>query len=217
MAKGANWSGQQRKKTAAERRAQRLRAEGRRFQHALSALHEVHQHRGGQLTKFGNALRDAIMQVAETPTQRTGNDQGTGDEHGDANVHHTTAMSPTAPSTPPPAPPQSDVANPYGGWQPSAPVVMMPATAADNALIASNRPDVDDNCTRGSDESLPQTVCNVEAGAAPGVGQSATAPLQAKAPVPARQILEEGSFGSVEQPKAMAAPGWWMGLSVAQC
>ena len=53
----------QRKKTASERRAQRLRAEGRRIQHTLSALNEVLSHRGGQLTKFGQCLRVAITQM----------------------------------------------------------------------------------------------------------------------------------------------------------
>ena len=77
MAIGARWSGQQceatplqRKKTASERRAQRLRAEGRRIQHALSALNEVHSHRGGQLTKFGYLLREAFMQLKDPSTQR---------------------------------------------------------------------------------------------------------------------------------------------------
>ena len=49
-----------RKKIARERRAQRLRAEGRLLQHSLLALHEVHFHRGGRLTRFGYALREAL-------------------------------------------------------------------------------------------------------------------------------------------------------------
>ena len=58
-----------RKKTAAERRAQRLRADGRRLQHALAALNEVHNHRGGQLTKFGLALRESFMNSAHLGAQ----------------------------------------------------------------------------------------------------------------------------------------------------
>ena len=79
MAIGARWSGQQceatrlqRKKTASERRAQRLRAEGRRIQHALSVLDEVHSHRGGQRTKLGYLLREAFMQLKGFSTQRAG-------------------------------------------------------------------------------------------------------------------------------------------------
>ena len=49
-----------RKKTAAERRAQRARAEGRRLQHVLLALNEVHSHRGGCLTKLGKAFKVAL-------------------------------------------------------------------------------------------------------------------------------------------------------------
>ena len=58
-----------RKKTAAERRAQRLRADGRRLQHALAALNEVHNHRGGQLTKFGLALQESFLNSAHPGTQ----------------------------------------------------------------------------------------------------------------------------------------------------
>ena len=58
-----------RKKSAAERRAQRLRAEGRRLQHALAAFNEVHNHRGGQLTKFGRALRESLV-VSAHPGDR---------------------------------------------------------------------------------------------------------------------------------------------------
>ena len=57
-----------RKKTASERRAQRLRAEGRRLQHTLLALHEVHCHRGGRLTRFGVALRVALTTVVRAET-----------------------------------------------------------------------------------------------------------------------------------------------------
>ena len=58
-----------RKKSAAERRAQRLRSEGRRLQQALAALNEVHIHRGGQLTKFGRALREALVVFAHSGDQ----------------------------------------------------------------------------------------------------------------------------------------------------
>ena len=69
MAKSENCSGHpgyelsslKRKKSAVERRAQRLRAKGRRLQHAFSALNL--QQRGGKLTKFGHALREALMQL----------------------------------------------------------------------------------------------------------------------------------------------------------
>jgi hypothetical protein len=57
-----------RKKSASERRAQRLRAEGRRLQHTLLALHEVHSHRGGRLTRFGVALRAALTTVVRAET-----------------------------------------------------------------------------------------------------------------------------------------------------
>jgi hypothetical protein len=59
---------QRRKKTAAERRQQRVRAEGRRLQHAIGAMHAVHSHRGGQLTSLGNALLQALQQMGEAPT-----------------------------------------------------------------------------------------------------------------------------------------------------
>ena len=80
MAIGARWSGKQceatllqRKKIASERRAQRLRAEGRCIQHALSARNEVHSHRGGhQLTKFGYLLREAFMHLKDPSIQRAG-------------------------------------------------------------------------------------------------------------------------------------------------
>ena len=65
----------QRKKTASERRAQRLRAEGRRLQHVLGALNEVHVHRGGQLTKFGNVLREVLMKLHGPSSQRVVNEQ----------------------------------------------------------------------------------------------------------------------------------------------
>ena len=49
-----------RRKTAAERRAQRHRSEARFLQRALNGLNDVHAHRGGTLTRFGLALRDAL-------------------------------------------------------------------------------------------------------------------------------------------------------------
>ena len=55
-----------RRKTASERRAQRVRAEGRRLQHALIALQEVHNHRGGRLTRFGHALHAALLNSQAT-------------------------------------------------------------------------------------------------------------------------------------------------------
>ena len=58
-----------RKKTASERRQQRVRAEGRRLQHAIGAMHAVHSHRGGQLTSLGNALLQALQQMGEAPTK----------------------------------------------------------------------------------------------------------------------------------------------------
>ena len=82
MAFGARWSGKsldaipaQRKKTASERRAQRLRAEGRRLQHVLCALNEVHVHRGGQLSKFGNVLREVLLNLHAPSSQRGVNKQ----------------------------------------------------------------------------------------------------------------------------------------------
>ena len=82
MAFAARWSGKrsdatptQRKKTASERRAQRLRAEGRRLQHVLGALNEVHLHRGGQLTKFGNVLREVLLKLHAPSSQRFDHEQ----------------------------------------------------------------------------------------------------------------------------------------------
>ena len=67
-----------RKKTAAERRAQRLRSEGRRLQHAFGALHAVHTHRGGQLSPLGRALMQCLQQVADNhcPVSRGHNNNG---------------------------------------------------------------------------------------------------------------------------------------------
>ena len=53
-----------RKKTAAERRAQRQRSEARFLQRALSGLNDVHLHRGGTLTRFGFALRQALSHLS---------------------------------------------------------------------------------------------------------------------------------------------------------
>ena len=47
-----------------------MRAERRRIQHTISALNEVRTHRGGQLTKFGQILRGAIMHMDGLSTQR---------------------------------------------------------------------------------------------------------------------------------------------------
>ena len=112
MAIGASWARKsldatpsQRKKTASERRAQRLRAEGRRLQHVLSALNEVHSHRGGQLTKFGIVLRDALMQLKEPSSQRGGHKQDAVDPSGSQysevlvdHIHKTTHTSDEAES-----------------------------------------------------------------------------------------------------------------------
>ena len=45
-----------RKKTAAERRAQRLRSEGRVMQQIFKCLNEVSSHRGGELTRLGQIM-----------------------------------------------------------------------------------------------------------------------------------------------------------------
>ena len=52
-----------RRKSAAERRAQCQRSEGRLLQHALSSLNDVHAHRGGSLTRFGQAMRIALISM----------------------------------------------------------------------------------------------------------------------------------------------------------
>ena len=53
-----------RRKTAAERRAQRHRSEARFLQRALNGLNDVHSRRGGTLTRFGCALRDALTRFS---------------------------------------------------------------------------------------------------------------------------------------------------------
>ena len=53
-----------RRKTAAERRAQRHRSEARFLQRALNGLNDVHAHRGGTLTRFGLALRDSLSRLS---------------------------------------------------------------------------------------------------------------------------------------------------------
>ena len=53
-----------RKKTSAERRAQRQRSEARFLQRALSGLNDVHLHRGGTLTRFAFALRQALSHLS---------------------------------------------------------------------------------------------------------------------------------------------------------
>ena len=77
FARSANQHGDatrvQRKKTASERRAQRLRAEGRRIQHTLAALDEVRSHCGGHLTKCGHFVRDALMHMGRPSIQRADN------------------------------------------------------------------------------------------------------------------------------------------------
>eukprot|EP00929_Paragymnodinium_shiwhaense_P072580 TRINITY_DN36841_c0_g1_i2.p1 TRINITY_DN36841_c0_g1~~TRINITY_DN36841_c0_g1_i2.p1 ORF type:complete len:299 (-),score=17.75 TRINITY_DN36841_c0_g1_i2:25-831(-) len=50
-----------RKKSAAERRSQRLRAEGRRMAHMATCLEEVRSHRGGQLSRLGSILLSALQ------------------------------------------------------------------------------------------------------------------------------------------------------------
>ena len=53
-----------RKKSAAERRAQRHRSEARFLQRALNGLNDVHAHRGGTLTRFGWALRESLLRLS---------------------------------------------------------------------------------------------------------------------------------------------------------
>ena len=53
-----------RKKTAAERRAQRHRSEARFLQRALIGLNDVHAHRGGTLTRSGWALRESLLRLS---------------------------------------------------------------------------------------------------------------------------------------------------------
>ena len=53
-----------RRKTAAERRAQRHRSEARFLQRALNGLNDVHAHRGGTLTRFGLALRESLSRLS---------------------------------------------------------------------------------------------------------------------------------------------------------
>ena len=53
-----------RRKTAAERRAQRHRSEARFLQRALNGLNDLQAHRGGTLTQFGCALRDALTRLS---------------------------------------------------------------------------------------------------------------------------------------------------------
>ena len=53
-----------RKKSAAERRAQRHRSEARFLQRALNGLNDVHAHRGGTLTRFGWALRESLSRFS---------------------------------------------------------------------------------------------------------------------------------------------------------
>jgi len=52
-----------RRKSAAERRAQRQRSEARLLQHALTSLNDVQAHRGGSLTRFGHAMRSALISL----------------------------------------------------------------------------------------------------------------------------------------------------------
>ena len=54
-----------RKKTAAERRQQRHRAEGRVVTHLLRCLRSVAEHRGGRLPSVGSALLAALAQEQE--------------------------------------------------------------------------------------------------------------------------------------------------------
>eukprot|EP00959_Pyramimonas_sp_CCMP1952_P447145 9361942-Pyramimonas_sp.AAC.1 len=48
-------------RTAAERRAQYARAQGRAAQHLLQALGAVSAHRGQQLSRLGRAVRLALL------------------------------------------------------------------------------------------------------------------------------------------------------------
>ena len=74
-----------RKKSAAERRAQRLRAEGRRLQHFCGALHAVHTHRGGQLSPIGRVLMRCLQQFADIDSNVPG-------VHSDGGVVNTTSV-----------------------------------------------------------------------------------------------------------------------------
>ena len=56
-----------RRKTARERREQRLRAEARTVQRLLLAFNEVAQHRGNSLSRLGNALKTALVSVSAVP------------------------------------------------------------------------------------------------------------------------------------------------------
>ena len=60
----ASWRGPRRRKSAMERRAQRLRAEARCVQRLLRGLSEVHAHRGGALGIIGQALLRALQEMS---------------------------------------------------------------------------------------------------------------------------------------------------------
>ena len=45
------------------------------MQHVLGALNEVHLHRGGQLTKFGNVLREVLLKLHAPSSQRFDHEQ----------------------------------------------------------------------------------------------------------------------------------------------
>ena len=55
-----------RRKSAAERRAQRHRSEVRFLQRAHNGLNDVHAHRGGTLTRFGWALRESLSLLSRS-------------------------------------------------------------------------------------------------------------------------------------------------------
>ena len=50
-----------RKKSAADRRAQRLRAEGRLMQHMLKCLSDIGSHRGCKLSRLGEVLANTLQ------------------------------------------------------------------------------------------------------------------------------------------------------------
>ena len=60
---GARWPAQRRKKSAAERRAQRRRSEARTAARLFAGLCDVASHRGGALSVWGQALHSALANV----------------------------------------------------------------------------------------------------------------------------------------------------------
>ena len=96
-----------RKKTAQERREQRLRAEARTIQKLLKAFHSVDAHRGGSLTKLGHVFLKTLQSEGEdqpttpevgqrtsgpnTPTPQTEEDQEDVEPEAAATVSATSA------------------------------------------------------------------------------------------------------------------------------